>query len=138
MLKKIYQFIPSKTKEDFYKFIKYLITGFSSFGIEYICYLFLYTKLHLHYILASIIVYTICFWFSFLINRYWAFNSKGNIKNQLFLYLLLFAFNLVVSNIFIMYLLTNVIGISPLISPFLKAGLVVCWNFYFYKNFIYK
>ncbi len=138
MSKEVGSSVGTVTQSSLNKFIKYIITGLLAFSIEYSLYLILYTKLHLHYIIASVIVYSIVFWFSFLGNRYWAFQSKGDIKNQLFLYALLFMFNLIVSNIFVMYLLTSIMGISPFITPFIKAGLVVCWNFIFYKKYIYK
>lgn len=125
-------------KEHYHQFAKYILTGLVAFTIEYTLYLILYIKMGFYYITASVIVYAIVFWFSFLVNRYWAFKSKGNIKSQLMLYTLLFAFNLVVSNIAVMYLLTDIIGLSAFVSPFLKTGLVVCWNFFFYKRYIYK
>lgn len=118
--------------------IKYLITGFTAFGIEYSLYVILYKWVGLYYILASVIVYALVFWFSFFVNRIWSFKSTGDVKKQLFQYGLLFFFNLVVANIFLMQLLTDVIGLSPLISPFLKMAFVVCWNFLIYKYIIYK
>ena len=138
MFQKVKNFLKSIDREHIHQFIKYILTGFTAFFIEYSLYLILYAKLHVHYIVASTIVYATVFWFSFLVNRYWAFKSNGDIKRQLFLYAQLFAFNLIVSNILVMYLLTSVIGISPFLSPFIKAGLVVCWNFFFYKKYIYK
>lgn len=135
---KIPFFKESNNGQTILQFIKYLLSGFLSFGVEYGCYVMLYAILHINYIIASVIVYSVVFWLNFLINRFWTFKSKSDIKNQIFLYALLFAFNLVVSNILVMYLLTSVIGINPFISPFLKTGLVVVWNFYFYKKVIYK
>jgi len=124
--------------ETIKQIIRYLITGFTAFGIEYALYVMLLKWAELHYILASVIVYALVFWFSFLVNRIWSFKSKGNIKRQFIQYGALFAFNLVVSNIFLMKLFTDVFGISELISPFLKMACVVCWNFLIYKYIIYK
>ena len=118
--------------------IKYLITGFTAFGIEYGLYVLLYKWVGLHYILASLIVYTLVFWFSFFVNRIWSFKSTGDVIKQLMQYGLLFFFNLIIANIFLMKLLTDVIGISPLLSPFCKMAFVVCWNFLIYKYIIYK
>lgn len=117
---------------------KYLISGFTAFGIEYSLYLLLISLLDVYYVLASVIVYSIVFWFSFLINRIWTFKSKGPIHHQLFKYSLLFTFNLIFSNIVLMYLLTDFLGISLYLSPFIKMGFVVCWNFLFYKFVIFK
>ena len=132
-------FITKTLKKPFIQqLIRYLVTGFTAFGIEYAMYVFLLKVIGLHYILASVIVYALVFWFSFIVNRIWSFKSKGNISKQLIQYGLLFSFNLVVSNIFIMKLLTDVIGLDPLISPFIKMAFVVSWNFLIYKYIIYK
>lgn len=117
---------------------KYLITGFTAFGIEYSLYLLFISLLNVYYVLASVIVYSIVFWFSFMINRIWTFKSKGPIHNQLLKYSMLFAFNLIFSNIVLMYFLTDFIGITPYFSPFIKMAFVVCWNFLFYKFVIFK
>ncbi len=132
-------FITKTLKKPFIQqLIRYLVTGFTAFGIEYAMYVFLLKVIGLHYILASVIVYALVFWFSFIVNRIWSFKSKGNISKQLLQYGLLFSFNLVVSNIFIMKLLTDIIGLDPLISPFIKMAFVVSWNFLIYKYIIYK
>ena len=132
-------FITKTLKKPFIQqLIRYLVTGFTAFGIEYAMYVFLLKVIGLHYILASVIVYALVFWFSFIVNRIWSFKSKGNIGKQLLQYGLLFSFNLVVSNIFIMKLLTDIIGLDPLISPFIKMAFVVSWNFLIYKYIIYK
>lgn len=120
------------------QFLRYLVTGFTSFGIEYGLYVLLFNVLKVHYIIASILVYAFVFWFVFLVNRFWSFQSTGNIKKQLFQYLFLFAFNLIVSNVILMYLFTDILGISPFISPILKMAFVVCWNFLIYKYIIYR
>ena len=118
--------------------LRYLITGFTAFGIEYAMYVFLLKVVKLHYILASVIVYALVFWFSLIVNRIWSFKSKGRLSKQLMQYGLLFAFNLVVSNILIMKLLTDVVGLDPMLSPFIKMAFVVSWNFLIYKYIIYK
>lgn len=120
------------------QFLRYLITGFTAFGIEYGLYVLLFRILGFHYITASVIVYSLVFWFSFLVNRYWSFQSKGDIRKQLFQYGLLFLFNLIVSNVFLMYVFIDILGISPYLSPMLKMGCVVCWNFLIYKYIIYR
>ncbi len=118
--------------------LRYLVTGFTAFGIEYGLYVLLLKIWHMHYIVASVLVYALVFWFVFLTNRYWSFKSEGSIKRQLFQYCLLFAFNLVVANVFLMAFLTDTLGVSEYLSPMLKMACMVCWNFLIYKYLIYK
>lgn len=118
--------------------VRYLITGFTAFGAEYGLYILLYRVWGWHYIAASTVVYAIMFWFVFIINRNWSFQSEGNIKKQVVQYGLLFLFNLTVANIVLMYLFIDILGISAYLSPILKMSCVVCWNFLIYKFIIYK
>lgn len=127
----------TKTK-TFEQLTRYLITGFTAFGIEYGLYLILLKWVGLHYVTASVIVYALVFWFSFMLNRMWSFKSQGAIKRQVFQYGLLFLFNLVVANVVLMRLFIDVLGLSALISPFFKMACVVSWNFLIYKYIIYK
>ena len=143
---------------------RYIIVGFSSFAFEYCLFALFYkiifnfyykegftfaqnTALKLinidlkldtfRYIIANTIVYILVFWFNFLLNRFWSFEAKGNLKRQLLLYGILFIFNLIVIN-FLMYLFSDIFGITPLISKVFTMGFVVCWNFVIYKKLIYK
>ena len=127
--------LKSKTAQQL---MRYLVTGFTAFGIEYALYVLLYKVVGFNYILASVVVYALVFGFSFLVNRKWSFESTGDIKRQTVLYLMLFLFNLVVSNVFLLRFFTETLGINALISPFLKMACVVCWNFLAYKYIIYK
>ncbi len=120
------------------QFIRYLVIGFATFGIEWTGFALLTSVLKIQYLLASCVVFFIVFWFNFLLNRKWSFKSTQNLKRQIFLYLLLFAFNLIVANIGLMYLLTDVVGIHELLSKVIMMFAVVLWNFVLYKKVIYK
>lgn len=125
------------TEKALSQFKRYLVTGFLSFGIEYLTFALLYVRFKLWYLLANTIVYVIVFWFNFLMNRFWSFSARGNLKRQLILYGILFAFNLCAITA-LMYLLSDMMGITPLISKFFVMGAVVSWNFVLYKKIIYK
>lgn len=119
------------------QFSRYLIIGFSSFFLEYALFFGLFRGIGLTAIISNTLAITIAFCFNFIMNRNWSFQSQSNIMKQLFQYLLLFSFNLMVSNIFI-YATQEYMNISPLISKVLIMGLIVIWNFIIYKKVIYK
>ncbi|TYQ16157.1 UNVERIFIED_CONTAM: GtrA-like protein [Acetivibrio alkalicellulosi] len=150
--------------EVFSQLKRYLITGFSSFSLEYILFRvfneIIFEKIvpfgfslvssvsknsfnadldifTYNYLLSNTIVYVFIFWFNFLANRIWSFKSKINFSKQLKQYLILFAFNLFAVNT-LLYLFSEKIGIIPHISKILVMGSVVCWNFIIYKKVIYK
>ena len=119
------------------QFRRYLITGFTSFSVEYLLYFLLYQQGGLGYLLANAIVYAFFFWLNFLMNRLWSFQSTGRLSRQLPLYAILFAFNLGATTLLLTFF-SETIGISPLISKVLVMGAVVSWNFVIYKKVIYK
>lgn len=150
------------------QFKKYFVTGLISFGIEYIVYVLLYslfgkwkpdfyfafygffgdvylrmagiplTEDAYRSAFVNIPIYIFVFWFVFLMNRNWSFQSKQNVRRQLFYFLVLFLFNLFFANIYLLLFFTNVLFIHPLFAKILVVGLCVSWNFVIYKKFIYK
>lgn len=120
------------------QFKKYLVAGFTSFGIEYILFCILIKIIKLDDRVSNVILYSILFWFVFFINRFWSFQSKGNLRRQLFYYVILFTFNLTVANIGLYNLFTRIFGISELLAKPLLMCFVVSWNFIYYKKVIYK
>ncbi len=119
-------------------FIRYLVVGGSAFIVEYLSYLFLLKVLKINYVHASIIVYSIIFWFVFYTNRRWSFESDGAMLPQLLKYVLLFAFNNLVGNVVLLRFLTETLKISDVISPIIKMACIVVWNYFIYKHIIYR
>ena len=125
-------------KKSIGQFKRYLITGFTSFGIEYGLFALLTNYFKVYYLVANICIFTVVFWFNYFLNRRWSFKSTQSLKIQLPRYLLLFLFNLLMANIILMYLLTDIIGINKMFSKILIMGAVVSWNFILYKKVIYR
>lgn len=116
---------------------RYLITGFTTAGIE-IGLLWIFKSIaHQDEIVANTIALTISFWFNFLANRLWSFKSKDNLKRQLAIYCCLFFFNLGASDL-IMYVLIRMLGLHYLLAKVFAIGAVVSWNFILYKKVIFK
>ena len=134
-IKKIYNFfLKGKSKEQL---TRYLITGFSSFLLEYSLFYFMYRLMNINELISNTIAIAIVFWVNFLVNRFWSFKSNSRFSKQLFLYGCLFIFNTSISNLFI-YVSSNYLNISPLIAKVIIMGLIVVWNFVLYKTVIYK
>ncbi|NTV90439.1 MAG: GtrA family protein [Clostridiales bacterium] len=117
--------------------IKYLITGFSSFGFEFFLLFAFKDLLNLTVVLSNSLALGIVFWFNFLMNRFWSFKSKGDIKKQVLMYGCLFFINLGLSDL-VMYLMTAQLGIHYLIAKIFATGMIVVWNFIIYRKVIYK
>lgn len=136
-LKKYRFFSELITGESLTQFKKYIVIGLISFSLEYVFFYILYSCAKLWYITANVIVYIVVFWFNFLMNRYWSFKAKKNLSRQLMLYGMLFVFNLLAIT-GLMYLFSDIAGISPLISKVMVMEAVVLWNFILYKKVIYR
>jgi putative flippase GtrA len=119
------------------QFKRYLITGFSTVAIEFFL-LYLFKEVfNYNLIIANSIALSIVFWFNFLMNRFWSFKSKANIKRQLVMYGFLFAFNLAASDI-IIHMLSNMLQIHYLLAKVFATAAIVSWNFIIYRKVIYK
>lgn len=125
------------TRKTLIQFSRYVITGLTSFGIEYLLFLALYRLVKLWYIQANSLAMMTGFIVSFFLNRLWSFQSKDNFFRQLILYNVLFALNLGISNL-LMYLFSDVLRVLPLISKVMVMGLIAMWNFVIYKEIIYR
>lgn len=122
---------------SFKQFKKYLIVGILSFIAEYSLFFILVEVIDLWFILSNTIVYSFIFFFNFILNRKWSFESKSNIKTQVIKYGLLFLFNLIATNA-LLFFLADTLTISPLIAKIMVMALIVPWNFVMYKKVIYK
>jgi putative flippase GtrA len=119
------------------QFKKYLVIGFLTIILEYSLFFILNQLYKLWYIYANTIAFVIVFWFNFLLNRYWSFQSKAKLGGQLVQYGILFFINMGVSNL-LMFVLSDKLNIVPIIAKLFVIGVIVSWNFIIYKKIIYK
>lgn len=125
------------TEKGFQQLIRYLISGFAAFGLEYLVFFLLYNILLLRLVPSNTIAMLTGFITSFLLNRLWSFQSRGNAWWQLLKTGILFMVNLGLSNGMI-YLLTEHGKMEALVSKILVMGMIVAWNFILYKKVIYR
>lgn len=130
----IYSFL---SPENLGKFTRYAITGLIAFGVEYTTFYLLYHIFGLWYVWSNSIAMTVAFSISFTLNRFWSFKSRENIFRQFIMYGTLFIINMIISNV-VMLLLTDILGIKPLLSKLVAVGMIVCWNFVINKKVIFK
>jgi putative flippase GtrA len=127
-------------------FARYLIVGFSTFAVEYTLFLLLRMALPFPELVVNVMVYTVVFWFNFLLNKFFAFQSKVNFKKQLFSYGILFFFNMIAGNILLFSAIRSILvlisgeGSWPVLylPKILIMVFIVSWNFILYKKVIYK
>jgi len=134
------------TRETVGQFLRYLVVGFTSFGVEYTLFVLFRRWLSIPELLVNIGVYSVIFWLNFLMNRMFAFRSKSDFGKQILSYGFLFAFNLVAGNIVLFSLIRHLLVLwagegawAVLYLPkILIMFFIVSWNFILYKKVIYK
>ena len=146
------------TEEGLEQFKRYIITGVTTFLIEYLLFYIFYeivfTKFTpigfslanrifsvdaftYKYLIANTIGYTIDFCLNFTMNRVYSFKSKAPLWDQVKKYAVLFVVNLIVTNI-LLYLFSDILHIIPYISKLMAMCVIVSWNFIVYKKIIYR
>ena len=147
----------NKFIQNLHQFKRYVITGVTTFIIEYLLFYLFYevvfksfapgfTLAHklfsvdrytYRYLISNSIGCSIDFCLNFTLNRVYSFKSKAPLLDQVKKYGILFVLNLIVTNV-LLYLLSDIIGITPYISKLMAMCVIVSWNFVVYKKIIYK
>ena len=123
------------------KFIRYVVTGFTAFIVDYSTFLSLYYLAHAPLqvgVPTGIVLATII---NFVMNKLWTFKatkqtSSHHIVIQLCLYGMLVVINSIFSYYFIHYL--SDMHISPSVGKIVAIAFCAIWNYFFYKLAIFR
>jgi len=118
------------------QFIRYLMVGFGSAAIEFSLFTLFDSILGFDIRIANPVAITCATAFNFYMNSSYTFKSSRNKKRSLFLYLLLFLINQIVTTITIVSLVS--IGIPSTIAKILTMCCVVIWNYALFRKVIFK
>jgi putative flippase GtrA len=118
------------------QFLRYLAVGFTTFGLDFGIY-YIFVKIGAEAIAANLIAVFVSLIFNFTVTNYWTFKG-GNSKRitKLSKYVVLAVFNYIANNA-IIYLLTAVLMVNPLLAKVIVTGLQVSWTFVAYKLWIF-
>lgn len=120
-------------------FVRYVIVGLISVGIDYSTLLAAYRVFSLDLPVATTIGFLVGLLVNFLLNKFWAFQADHSTKRSVqqgLMVALLVGFNLLVTNIVIVYLHRWHVG--PEVSKVLTTGMITLWNYVLYKKLIFK
>ena len=134
-LKKNTFFSSMLTENSLKQLIKYIITGLLAFVTEYAVFNLLLAPLSKF--IANTVGMFVGFWISFLLNRYWSFQSKDQFFKQLFRYSFLFVINLISSCLFL-NVFSDIFNVKVKIAKLIIMCMVVVWNFFLFKKLIYR
>ncbi len=134
ILKKMTAFAWSLRRE----FAKYAVIGVCSLVLDYSIFLLLYTAFNLWYLFSSATSQLLGGVFNFTMNRVWSFRTQGGgARGQFARYVSLQVFNYAFG-IIALYILVDYLHFIPQLGKILTIAMMVCWNFFLYKFFVYR
>ncbi len=132
MLKKVYH----RVRPHAPQFLKYLLSGGTAAFLELSSYqLMLMTGLW--YLGAATISSGVGLISAFILHKYFVFGKKENTRSQVIRYIILQGMNALAQIAFV-FLFVEFFGIHEFMAKILGIGVVVSWNFFLYKLFVYR
>ena len=122
-----------------FTFLKAQAASITATAVDFLIYLILFGIFGIWYIAATVCG-TICGAIThFLLSRHWVFQAaNGKIHSQGLKYFLVWIVYLSLSTLFI-FLITNYLGVNPVISKVIVAsGMSISYNYFLHKKFVFK
>lgn len=118
--------------------LKFGLVGGMAFVIDYAL-LYLCTEfLHIHYLLSSIISFTISVIFNYILSIKWVFDVKKKQDVRDFVIFIILSVIGLVINSLIMYVMVEVFGVYYMLSKMVSTVVVMVYNFITRKIFVEK
>lgn len=119
------------------QFAKYFITGISGVIIDMASLLFLKEVLGWKPVTAVILNQFVLLFFVFFVNKYWSFREHSMPHKQVIRFLVLAVFNYGFA-VVAMYIFNHRFGFDYRLVRLASIAMMVSWNFFLYKYWVYK
>jgi putative flippase GtrA len=118
---------------------RYIVAGGTSAVADLGLLYFLYHKVGMHYLWSAVIAFSIAFFISFGLQKFWTFkdHSTCDMHKQLFKYLFPSLFGLAL-NTFLMYVFVDHFKFFVMISQVLAGAMVASCTFFISRSFVFK
>lgn len=140
MLTKISNILSDKVKMKHLveQVLKFGVVGVIAFLIDYSLLYVLTEFCHIHYMISSIISFTVSLIFNYIASIYWVFDVKQKqTYKEVIVFTILSVMGLGINQL-VMYLMTDVGNIYYMFSKLVATAIVMVWNFITRKIFIEK
>jgi len=124
-----------KHRAHAHQFGRYLLGGGSAAAMEILSYK-LMLIVGVYYLVASPISNGIGILTTFLMQKYFVFKKREGMARHAARFTLLTTWNLIAQT-FLVYAFVELAGLGPTVAKILGIGVVVSWNFFLYKFFVY-
>lgn len=116
--------------------VKYLFVGGSSAVLELVIFQLLYKCVLLDVVVSNILAIILATIYNFTLNRGFAFRSSTNMARSIALYLVLFCVNSAFSSGMVFLFQEN--SLPVFFGKIIAMCCTVSWNYYLYRNIIFK
>lgn len=118
--------------------LRYLLAGFLAFSIDAFFLFTLTEYLHFHYLLSTVLAYSVGLFVSYFANIRWVFNKRKQKKQtmEILIFILITLFGLLITYVSMWYL-TSKLNLFYLISKIITVIVVFIWNFLLKKKILF-
>ena len=118
--------------------LKFGLVGGTAFVIDYVLLYFCTEFLHIHYLISSIISFTVSVIFNYILSIKWVFDvkKKQDVKDFV-IFIILSVIGLGINSL-IMYVMVEKFGVYYMLSKIVATAVVMVYNFITRKIFVEK
>lgn len=118
--------------------LKFGLVGGTAFVIDYVLLYFCTEFLHIHYLISSIISFTVSVIFNYILSIKWIFDvkKKQDVKDFV-IFIILSVIGLEINSL-IMYVMVEKFGVYYMLSKIVSTAVVMVYNFITRKIFVEK
>ena len=118
--------------------LKFGLVGGTAFVIDYVLLYFCTEFLHIHYLISSIISFTVSVIFNYILSIKWVFDvkKKQDVKDFV-IFIILSVIGLGINSL-IMYVIVEKFGVYYMLSKIVSTAVVMVYNFITRKIFVEK
>jgi putative flippase GtrA len=118
--------------------VRFLFSGGSAAVVSVSTFILFTEVLHIWYLIASVISYTLSFFVNFFLQKYWTFRNKDNkVPMQMGLFFAGSLLNLVL-NATLMFIFVDVLKFHHIPAYVVVLGLLAIMNYMLYKFVIFR
>lgn len=118
--------------------LKFGVVGGIAFVIDYVLLYILTEFVGIHYLISSIISFTVSVIFNYILSIKWVFDVKKKQGTKEFIIFIILSVIGLLINSLIMYLMVDILKIHYMISKLVSTFIVMVYNFITRKIFIEK
>lgn len=117
--------------------IKFIIVGFTAFGIYFASFHFIYGMLKLDYKIATSVGYVLAVLTHFSLHRFFTFKAHEQaMTNNVWRYVLMLVFNYLMT-LTIVWAAVNIIQTTPYVGLVMSTAVGAAINFFILKHFVF-